>query len=72
MDSIQYINITEYKTPLELNYYYARNNEPILCSCGKMVIKNNIWRHWNTKKHRRNTDISKDSYIFLPTQEAII
>ena len=56
MDSIPYTNITEYKTPLELKFYYARNNEFILCSCGKMVIKNNIWSHWKTKKHRRNTD----------------
>ena len=39
MDSTPYMNITEYKTDLELKFHCARNNERILCSCGKMIVK---------------------------------
>ena len=56
MDSTTYLNITEYKTPLELNFYHARNNERILCSCGKMITKGTKWGHWKGTKHIRDTE----------------
>ncbi len=64
MDSTPYKNITEWKTPLELKFYFARSNERILCSCGKMIVKNNVWSHWKGKQHIMDTEaslLSKDS-----------
>ena len=64
MDSTTYIDITEYKTPLEINFYQARNNERILCSCGKWILKGAKWGHWKGLKHRRDTEhilLSKDT-----------
>ena len=56
MDSTTYKNITEYKTPMELNFYQARNNERILCSCGKWITKGTKWGHWRGLKHRMVTE----------------
>ena len=56
MDSTTYKNITEYKTPMELDFYNVRNNGRILCSCGKMILKGAKWGHWRGLKHRRDTE----------------
>lgn len=56
MDSINYKNITEYKTELELSFFYARNKDRIICSCGKMIIKGSKWSHWKGKQHRIDTE----------------
>ena len=64
MDSTTYINIIEYKTPMELDFYNVRNNGRILCSCGKMILKGSKWGHWRGLKHRRDTEhmiLSKDT-----------
>lgn len=63
MDSITYNNITEYKIELELKFLFARNNERILCSCGKWISKGSKWGHWKGTKHRMITEslyLSKD------------
>lgn len=72
MDSTPYMNITEYKTDLELKFHCARNNERILCSCGKMIVKGGKWAHWKGVKHRMDTEhilLSKDTLISLPSEE---
>lgn len=56
MDSTTYNNITDYKTTMELNFYNARNNERVLCSCGKMIVKGDKWSHWKGLKHRMDTE----------------
>lgn len=56
MDSTIYTNITEYKTPLELKFLFARNNERVLCSCGLMIHKGAKWGHWKGLKHRMDTE----------------
>jgi CDGSH-type Zn-finger protein len=45
-----------YKTQEELKIYYARNNERILCSCGKSPFKNDLYSHNKTKFHINKID----------------
>lgn len=45
-----------YKTQEELKIYYSRNNERILCSCGKSPFKNDIRHHIKTKFHINKID----------------
>ena len=56
MDSATYNNITEYKTPLELKFLFARNNERFPCSCGLMIHKGGMQSHWKGLKHKRDTE----------------
>lgn len=56
MDSTIYNNIIEYKTSLELDFLFAKNNERILCSCGKMILKGGKWSHWNGIQHKMITE----------------
>lgn len=70
MDSITYNNITEYKTPLELNFLFARNKARVQCSCGIWINKGGMQSHWKGLKHRMITEhllLSKDNSFSLPT-----
>ena len=57
MDATTYKNTIEWKTDLELRFLFARQNDIILCSCGKMIIKNTIHKHWKSQQHRIDLDI---------------
>ena len=52
MDSIDYKNIIEYTTPLEITFLFAKNTDRFECSCGKMITKVNKWSHWKGKNHK--------------------
>lgn len=52
MDSTIYNNIIEYKTSLELDFLFAKNNVRVLCGCGKMIHKGGMHSHWKGKKHK--------------------